>query len=64
MYSINCGSMFLKYLAKIDLILSKFSGQVGSEAVTFCVPFDNLTVLTDLAVLMENAHNHIDLHKL
>ena len=35
MYSINCGSMFLKYLAKIDLIPSKFSDQVGPKPKRF-----------------------------
>jgi hypothetical protein len=46
--------MFLKYLAKMDLvlILSKFFRSDRSEAQTFCVPFNNLT---GLAVLMESA---------
>jgi hypothetical protein len=45
--------MFLKYLAKMGLILilSKFSGQIGKKAKRF-VSINNLTVL---AVLMENA---------
>jgi hypothetical protein len=44
--------MFLKYLAKIDLIqmLSKFSGQIGPKSKCF-VQFNNLTVRT---VLMES----------
>jgi hypothetical protein len=48
--------MSRKYLAKIDLILmlSKFSGHIGPKPnQTFCVPFNNLTDPTDLAVLME-----------
>jgi hypothetical protein len=38
--------MFLKYLAKMDLILilSKFPGP-KSNRFDFCVPFDNLTNL-------------------
>ena len=50
--------MFLKYLAKMDLILmlSKFSGHADrSEVQMFCVLFNNLTGLTCLAVLMESA---------
>jgi hypothetical protein len=48
-------SMFLK--AKMDLILmlSKLSGQIGRKPKLFCVPFNSLTVLTGLAVLMESA---------
>jgi hypothetical protein len=49
--------MFLKYLAKIVLILilSKFSDQIGPKPKRFVFPFNNLTVLTGLAVLMESA---------
>ena len=55
------GSMFLKYLAKMDLINSNFIKifrSDKSEAQTFYVSFNNLTVLTGLAMLMESAHRY------
>jgi hypothetical protein len=47
-------SMFLKYLAKMDLILmlSKFSDQIGPKPKCFVF---HSTYLTGLAVLMESA---------
>jgi hypothetical protein len=58
-------SMFLKYLAKMDLILYNFVKifrSDRSEAQTFYLSFNNLTVLTLLAVLMESAQWYRPIH--
>jgi hypothetical protein len=53
-------STFLKYLAKMDLILilSKFSGQVGSKPKCICFVFNSTIwpIWPCRAVLMESAH--------
>ena len=50
-------SMFLKYLAKMDLILNfPVRYRPRSEAQTFCVLFNSLI---GLAVLIENAQSKI-----
>jgi hypothetical protein len=57
---------FLENLAKIGLLglasnLIQMFRSERSEAQRFCVPFNNLTVLTGLAVLMESALVLMDL---
>jgi hypothetical protein len=54
--------MFLKHLAKMDLILilSKFSGQIGSKPKRF--PFNNLTGLAVLMETLDGHRNPFDIH--
>jgi hypothetical protein len=51
-------SIFLKYLANLDLI-PIFSGQIGLKPKRLVVPFNNLTVLSGLTMLMESAPSRI-----